>query len=317
MSFQNLNLFAPGFKHLREIPDEEDRFLWAEWSPNGQALALASSDGGGFCLWREESPKLEYRWCGAFAGVEIVAWSPDSYMIAAGCVDGTIQLQPLKQREVLLQVDTGFPYRSVKDLKWSSDGLFFVAGYSGGIVRLWSVKTGKSLKQFSCGSRPEYYFNIALSPDSKLLAASDTRAVRIWNINSNELIRKLEGHSATISCLDWSANGQYLAVGSLDARVYVWDAKTGKLVKELSEAKEKIRYVRFSPDTQLLAATSDDNIIRLWSCHDWQQRVQLPELSGGITGGLAFHPQKPILATGGQDGHMIRLWQYDLHTLQR
>lgn len=322
MASQNINLFAPGMRLLKEIGNLDERHVWlrAEWSPTGHALALASTDGGGFHLWREDTDQLEYRWCGAFAGVKVVAWSPDGACVAAGCVDGTIQVQPLTKRdvlkpEVLLQVDTGFRGPTVMDLKWSSDGSFFIAAYCGGEIRTWSARTGEPLETYYFTTqRPEYYFNIAFSPDSRLLAVSEMLApVQIRDMNSQALLHQLKGHLGPINCLDWSSDGRFLAAGSLDSWIYVWDVVTGELVKELSESKATIKGARFSPDARFMAATSADNIIRIWSITDWQQRVQIPDLSGGLSQGLAFHPHKPILAIGGQGGHVIQLWEYDAY----
>ncbi len=316
MSNENVNIFAPGFQFSSEIKNDSNKFLWVDWASTG--LAMASDDGGGFYLWQKEKAKLEYRWCGAFAGVSIVAWSPDDSAIAAGCLDGTIQLQACDQREILLQVDIGYAGPSVRALKWLSDGSAFISSYAGGDIRVWSAKTGEVLKRFHYNSNPPYHFPIALSPDDKLLAVGGlSTPIEIWDSESGKLEQKLDGHWGPPCCLDWSPDGNLLLAGSLDSTIYVWDIQTGKLVQELSEAQKEIRYARFSPDGRLLAATSDDNIIRIWRCDDWKQLVQMPELSGSVTGGLIFHPTEPKIAIGSRDGHAIKLWEYDIHKMQR
>ena len=127
----------------------------------------------------------------------------------------------------------------------------------------------------------------------------------------------LEGVRGSSGKADWSSSGHYLAKGSYRSPPTVWDVQTGECVAELDGPRAASMYLAFSPDERLLAGTARDNVLRIWRCSDWKLVAQIADLDGGLLGGLAFHPSQPILASGAEGGHRIKLWEYDLSEVLR
>jgi WD40 repeat protein len=108
-------------------------------------------------------------------------------------------------------------------------------------------------------------YSVAISPDGQTLAScGEDNTVKIWNLNTGELLRTIPGHSDEIYSVTFSPNGQLLASSSGDKTVKLWNWETGRLLRTLSGHADKVYSVTFSPDGQTLASSSADKTIRIW-----------------------------------------------------
>lgn len=68
---------------------------------------------------------------------------------------------------------------------------------------------------------------LAISPDKTSLAVAGHGLVRIWDIGSlnHAPVALLEGHTANITGLAYSAQGKWIVTASEDKTVRVWDTR--------------------------------------------------------------------------------------------
>src|SRR5439155_12711107 len=57
--------------------------------------------------------------------------------------------------------------------------------------------------------------------------------VKLWNPATRAELRTLQGHNELITCAAFSANGRYLATGSMDATIIVWDVNSSRIIHTL------------------------------------------------------------------------------------
>ena len=55
--------------------------------------------------------------------------------------------------------------------------------------------------------------------------------VRIWNVESGDCIKILEGHTNGVLGVSFSPNNQYVVSGSNDTTVRIWDVESGDCIK--------------------------------------------------------------------------------------
>ncbi|KAL6410694.1 NWD1 protein [Ilyonectria robusta] len=146
---------------------------------------------------------------------------------------------------------------------------------------------------------------VALSRDGQRLASATRTGVDIWNVTSSHCIRSLEVDDAR--AVDFSVDGQHLAVGLDGGGIGLWDVDSGVHMQTLDGHEEEVRDVAFSPDGKLLASASDDETIKMW---DFKKGECIRTMHGHEFGAtsLSFSADGRQLASGGYDT-TGRVWE--------
>jgi WD40 repeat protein len=105
---------------------------------------------------------------------------------------------------------------------------------------------------------------MAASPDGAWLAVGEATGggINIINLKTQQVVRRLQHHSNTISALAWSHDGEYLASGTYntlnwsnnDNDILLWQAKDWKKSSNYSFNGSGVEQVYFLPNTELCIA---------------------------------------------------------------
>ncbi|NET06825.1 MAG: hypothetical protein F6K16_19415 [Symploca sp. SIO2B6] len=159
-----------------------------------------------------------------------------------------------------------------------------------------SIKAGKRIKRFSMGVTPE--------TKTKVVTALQDAVYSIREINS------LEGHTDTVTSVNFSRDGQMVVSGSADNTVKLWSIN-GKNLKTFRGHTDKITQVSFSPDGKITASASADNTVKLWNS-EGKETKEIATFTGHkktITS-ISFSPDGKMLASGSEDD-TVKLWSLD------
>ena len=150
-------------------------------------------------------------------------------------------------------------------------------------------------------------WSVAFSPDGQTLAsASADNLVRLWNVETEQLLYAFIGHTYHVNSVAFSPDGQTLASASRDQTVRLWNPNTGKPKRTLTDYVYGVKSVAFSPDGQTLASGGTNQPIRLWNTTTWQVERTLTGHTGDVEY-VAFSPDGLTLASASRDD-TIRLW---------
>ena len=105
--------------------------------------------------------------------------------------------------------------------------------------------------------------------------------------------------------------GERLAVAAGDGSLSIWKQDDAQLVlqRKIPLCEEKLRGLAVNMEGTLLAVACGDGTIRILDTTDLNERYTLPGHERGANS-VAWHPRKPVLVSGGKDGH-LRLWRTD------
>ena len=185
------------------------------------------------------------------------------------------------------------------------------------LLRLCDMFTGE--EKFVLSSPNKDIFDIAFSPDSKIVAATSIEddAIPIWDTDTGELKHLLDLDSALRNDIaDWridsgwcglafSPDGKTLACGGGEI-IFLWDIDTGDNTKRLIRPTHRVFDLAFSPDGKTLASGGFESNINLWDPHTGEHIKTLTGHTAWVRS-IAFSPDGKFLGSRSDDGTVL-LW---------
>lgn len=103
-----------------------------------------------------------------------------------------------------------------------------------------------------------YIRSVVFSPDGKKLATgAENKTIRVWEIESKQVVYSFLGHDQEIYSLDWSKDGKVLVSGSGDRSIKVWDLEgSGRCSVTMVNTDDKLSPADPESDTKDAGVTS-------------------------------------------------------------
>ena len=329
-------------KLLQTLKGHSNPVCSVAYSPDGQTLASGSDDNT-IKLWNVKTGKLLQTLTGQSHSVRSVAYSPDGQTLASASGDKTIKIwqipasinkAPIQQTQsqvsqpvistppsqpvTIPALKTTIPVKNTKLIKLLIAAILGLIGtqiYGYALYSVFPINPISIIASLPSGILLERtlkgHFNwvrsVAYSPDGQTLASgSDDNTIKLWNVNTGNLLQTFTGHSDLVWSVAYSPDGQTLASGSWDKTIKLWDVKTGKLLQTLEGHSDLVWSVAYSPDGQTLASGSGDDTIKLWNVKTGELLQTLKDHSRSVYS-VAYSPDGQTLASGSSD-KTIKLW---------
>jgi WD40 repeat protein len=208
---------------------------------------------------------------------------------------------------------------AVQALCVSPDGTQLASAGSEGIIKVWDTSGWTCVRRIDCNVQDAessaILRGVAFSPDGRQIAGFggqkaggadwNTPLVRIWDIASGELVSELAGgHSDSMLCGRFSAEGKTLYTASSDRTARAWDLATGAELRRI-ESSHPLYGVGFSPDGKTLVLC--DGELRFFDTATFASDSALGDSAAQLdVSRFVFSPDGRMLATDG--GGVLYLW---------
>ena len=97
-------------------------------------------------------------------------------------------------------------------------------------LKLWDYSKGKCLKTYSQHKNEKYciFANFSVTGGKWIVSGSEDHLVYIWNLQTKEVVQKLQGHTDVVLCTACHPTENIIASASLenDKTIKLWKSDT-------------------------------------------------------------------------------------------
>ena len=296
------------------------------FSPDGMFLATAGR--GGIQLWNvatgeQAGPPME----ASTEGVNAMAFSPDSKVLAAVGGDGTVRLLDVAEYQQIGQrIDVGAAGAEGEAL--SADGRLVAAAGRDRLFRLQNITTQHQVSvqfppQFNEASSSypvegESHMNMVFASQNKILAVQAQNGLMVLDVSTRKRTFYRTG-GCGYSTVALSSDGNILAFEQFGTytcnhgtKVLLWNLAADRMITSINIYDGAVAEMALSTDGRILATVDSRDTVRLREVATGRQIGRA--IAVGTLSGLTFGPDGSLLATAGGDG-TVRLW--DVATQQQ
>lgn len=174
-------------------------------------------------------------------------------------------------------------------------------------IRLCDVANSRSLLRYKGHSRG--VFALCLLKDGKtLVSAADDQTVRVWDVESEELVRSLSQHTKPVRALalrPGEAGLPMVASAAGDRTIRLWQPTIGRMVRYVRLEAEPLNIAWLGDGSRIVAACVDGRI-RVVDA----DKVKVTQTLSAIDGwayAIAVHPSDGSLVVAGSRGQIRRI----------
>ena len=270
-----------GKKPERQLQVKTENTLGLAVSPNGKFLATSGGRENGLpqagariairmggpggmppaapkpeviTLWELETGKELRSLIGHQGIINILAFAPNSLLVASGSADKTVRLWNVATGEEQMQlIGHNAP---IVGLAFHPNGKTLATASDDGSVRLWDLRTGHELRAFQ--AHEGNLNGLAFAPDGRSLATCCARrgsgSMALWDPETGENRWLISYSGAYLAGVTFSPNGRFV-ISAGDAEtglVRIVDVERGKALIDLLAGKRKLSAACLSADGKTL-----------------------------------------------------------------
>ena len=154
-----------------------------------------------------------------FGEADLAVFSHDNnYIASVHRKNNVINIWDLKKDQLVTTIEN--QNESIRTIAFSPKDDLLVIGCKQGTIIVWDLLKNKEMLRL----QDERILDLAVSPDGKrLLSASVSADIKVFDLNSGKIIAKLEGHSGCVSSVQYNKKGTIIISGSCDSWIKFWD----------------------------------------------------------------------------------------------
>ncbi|XP_028759831.1 transcriptional corepressor LEUNIG_HOMOLOG isoform X3 [Neltuma alba] len=288
------------FSEVGSIRKSNGKVVCCHFSSDGKLLASAGHDKKVF-LWNMETLQTESTTDEHTLIITDVRFRPNSSQLATSSFDTTVRLWDAADPNYFcLQTYTGHTSHVMSlDFHPKKNDLFCSCD-ANSEIRFWNIS------QYSCtrvskGGSTQVRFQ---PRTGHYLAAAAGNVVSLYDVETDRLVRSLQGHTADVHSVCWDTNGEYLASVSQES-VRVWSLTSGECIHELTSGNIFHSCV-FHPSYSTLLVIGGYQSLELWNMAE--NRCMTIAAHECVISALAQSPVSGMVASASHD-KSVKIWK--------
>jgi WD40 repeat protein len=291
--------------------------------------AISGSRDGSLAIWDLRTGQHLRTFVGHAQRVTAVAVTPDGRQVLSASYDAILKLWDL-QTGRLLRACFGHE-DAVKSVAVTSDGRSALSASHDGTLKLWDLATGRLVRSLVTAtasgeliydlatgevlpSSYERFTAVALTPDDRqVLAGSEDRVLRLWDLRTGDLLRIFEGHDDGVTGVVVTPDGRSALSSSFDRTLKLWDLRSGQLLQSFAGHRGGVTGVSVTPDGRQAVSASYDSTLKLWDLPTGQLVHSFEGHEESVTAVAVTGDGRHAVSSS--DDRTIRLWSLRAGTL--
>lgn len=282
-------------------------FPFAIFSDKGRELAYPDVDLETLVI-HDFMNDREIRLPGHHGAVRSAAFSPDGSLIATGSHNGQVRIWDIQKGSVIAS------HSDHTDLIWevafSPNGDQIASASADGLIVVWTRATDsrRPLRgHFDRFTSTRGVISLDFSPNGKsLVSGGADRTIQIWDIESEQQLGVLWGHTDEVRSVRFSPDGKTIASGGRDGMFRIWDVKSHKCLRAQRASESVVHSVAFDPaDSQLLTASFDGSI-KSWDLDSLSADISWTDARPN---NVAISPDGKLVAVCSRNRSKISIWR--------
>ena len=199
-------------------------------------------------------------------------------------------------------IKTSIFKRFFKNKKYQNDLYKFINN------RLYKFENHLTLKGHTDRVRSVEFNSVAFNhDDTKIVSGSYDRTIRVWNVDTDECILTLKGHTEYVRSVVFNYDGTKIVSGSDDNTIRVWNVDTCECILTLKGHTDFVNSVGFNHDGTKIVSGSIDKTIRVWNV-DTGECILTLEGHKGYVDSVVFNHDGTKIVSASHD-NTIRVWE--------
>lgn len=240
--------------------------------------------------------------------LNLVDWSPQN-LLSVG-LGSSVYVWSACNSKVTKLFDVEAEQDSITSVAWSQGGAHLAVGLNSGVTQIWDIHQQKPVREV--GGHTGRISSIAWN-GSILSTGSRDRTIVQHDIRAaDDYFAKLLGHKQEVCGLKWSFDGQQLASGGNDNKLFLWTLQNSLPLAKFSDHQAAVKAIAWSPHQHGLLASGGgtaDRCIKFWNTLTCKCTSSLD--TGSQVCNLMFSRNvNELVSTHGYSLNQIIVWKY-------